>query len=89
MRKNDSAADLLICMTSVAACTDMRFDCLIKLCGSCLLYNGDSILHIIKVQLIIKLQCLSIFLAVFHNLFLLVVRSGFSALPLFFSLQLP
>ena len=31
VRKHDSAADLLLCVTSVTACSDMNLNCLIKL----------------------------------------------------------
>src|SRR5699024_2288119 len=43
VRKNNSSTDLLICMTSVAACTDVSFDGLVKF-GNCgFLYQADRL----------------------------------------------
>ena len=39
MRKNYCTTDLLICVTSITTCSDMSFNCLIKLCTRSLLYD--------------------------------------------------
>ena len=66
VRKHDSATDLLISMTSVAACTDVSFDCLIKFRDCSLLYDFNSFSHVIQVLAIINLQGFCILLAMFH-----------------------
>ena len=48
MRKNDSATDLLICMTSVTSCSDMSFDCFIKFSCRALLNKCDRFISIIE-----------------------------------------
>ena len=48
VRKNYSATDLLICMTSVTSCSDMSFDCFIKFSCRALLNKCDRFISIIE-----------------------------------------
>src|SRR5699024_7334281 len=38
VRKYNGTTDLLLCVTSVTACSDMSFDGLVEFCYSCFLY---------------------------------------------------
>ena len=48
VRKNNGAADLLIGMTAVAACTNMNFNGFVKLGGSAFLDKLDGIHRIVQ-----------------------------------------
>ncbi len=47
VRQNNSSTNLLICMTSIAACTDVSFDSLVKFSNCCFFYKADSLCGII------------------------------------------
>ena len=65
VRQYDSATDLLICMTSVTAGTDVCFDGLVKLCGCVLLYDCDCFSGIVLLLTIYVLSSLYVFLSSF------------------------
>ena len=64
--KNYSAADLLICVTSVAAGADVSLDGLIEFCGSKLLYDSYCLFFIILSLFVVELCSLNILLSMFH-----------------------
>ena len=66
MRKNYGAADLLICVASVAAGADVSLDGLIKFCGSELLYDSYCLFFIILSLFVVELCSLNILLSMFH-----------------------
>ena len=66
VRKNDGAAHLLFCMTSVTARADMQFNSLIKFSRCCLLYKRDGIICIIKYCTVYKLCSLLILFSSLH-----------------------
>ena len=47
MRQNYCTTDLLICVTSIAACTDVNFDSFVKFSNCGFLYKADSLSGII------------------------------------------
>ena len=47
VRKNYCTTNLLLCMTSITACPDVYFNCLVKFCTCCLLYKRNRICYII------------------------------------------
>ena len=68
--KDYSAADLLLCMTSVAAGSDVNLNGLVKFCGCRLLYQSDRVSGFIRHAAVYLLCGLSVFLTMFHFPFL-------------------
>ena len=61
MRQNNCATDLLVCMTAIAAGSDMNFNGLIKFCRSVLFYKSDCICCIILDRAVYCFSSLCVF----------------------------
>ena len=69
--KDYCATDLLICMTSVAACTDVDLNSLIKFCSCGLLDKRNGFFRFINGCAVDKFRRFSILFTMFHICFLL------------------
>ncbi len=76
VRQYDCAADLLLRMTSVTACPDMKLDCLVEFCCRILFDKGNRLSNIVLDCPVKSLHSFLIFLSSFHSKNLLVVVSG-------------
>ena len=76
VRQHDSSANLLVCMTSVYAQTDMNFYSLIELCLGSLQNISDCFRRRIHGGLVKRLYRLLILFTSLHEIYLLVVVTG-------------